>query len=248
MVFQQPDEHRSSTTSASKARKRKTDVTEARSRAQRTKLETQAKASQHQRASEAAKEETSQSALQARRRAAMTLSRAIDDYLQDHEGGNHSKKTLEWHHTALGLLQTFLKEERDITLVGEVEATDISAWFAHMRKVDGSMASPDPNAPSRPMPVRCAPSFTGWCAARSSNATHSIGSCSPRSADRSSRPSNPRNSNSCCWPARRPTRRGRWPIAQPCATGPSSGCSTTPAFAFPSYAGCGSATSTAGKE
>ena len=102
MVFQQPDEHRSSTTSASKARKRKTDVTEARSRAQRAKLETQAKAGQHQRASEAAKEETSQTVLQARRRAAMTLSRAIDDYLQDHEGGNHSKKTLEWHHTSLG--------------------------------------------------------------------------------------------------------------------------------------------------
>ncbi len=142
MVYQQPDEHRSSTTSASKTRKRKTDVTEARARAQRTKLETQAKAGQHQYASEAAKEETSQSALQARRRAAMTLSRAIDDYLQDHEGGNHSKKTLEWHHTALGLLQTFLKEERDITLVGEVEATDISAWFAHMRKVDGKHGRP----------------------------------------------------------------------------------------------------------
>ena len=44
MVFQQPDEHRSSTTSASKARKRKTDVTEARSRAQRTKLDEQAQA------------------------------------------------------------------------------------------------------------------------------------------------------------------------------------------------------------
>src|SRR5260370_4874398 len=142
MEFQQLDEHGSSPTSASKTRKRKTDVTEARSRAQRAKVETQAKAGQHQRASEAVKEETSQTALQARRRAAMTLARTIDDYLQDHEGGNHSKKTLEWHHTALGLLQTFLKEERDITLVGEVEATDISAWFAYMRKVDGKHGKP----------------------------------------------------------------------------------------------------------
>jgi hypothetical protein len=127
MVFQQPDEHRSSTTSGKKTRTRKTDVTEARSRAQRTKLDTQSKAGQHLNTSEAVKEEASQMALQARCRAALTLSRAIDDYLQDHEGGNHSKKTLEWHQTALGLLQTFLQEERDITLVGEVESTDVSA-------------------------------------------------------------------------------------------------------------------------
>jgi site-specific recombinase XerD len=72
----------------------------------------------------------------------MTLARAIDDYLQDHEGGNHSKQTLEWHHTSLDLLQTFLQEERDITLVGEVDATDINAWFAHMRKVDGKHGKP----------------------------------------------------------------------------------------------------------
>jgi hypothetical protein len=128
LVFQQPDEHRSSTTSASKARKRKTDVTEARSRAQRTKLDGQAQARKpllH--SNDASQEVKGQASLQARRRAAMTLARAIDEYLQDHEGGNHSKKTLEWHHTALGLLQTFLKEERDITLVEEVDAADISA-------------------------------------------------------------------------------------------------------------------------
>ena len=142
MVTQHPDEGSSSSKTHRRTRTRSRDVTEARSQAQRTKLETQAKAKQQQRASDADKEEHSQAALQARRRAAMTLTRAIDDYLQDHEGGNHSKKTLEWHQTALGLLQTFLQEERDITLVGEVEATDISAWFAYMRKVDGKHGRP----------------------------------------------------------------------------------------------------------
>ena len=143
MVFQQPDEHRSSTTSASKARKRKTDVTEARSRAQRTKLDEQAQARKpHPGAHDASHEGTGQASLQARRRASMTLACAIDDYLQDHEGGNHSKKTLEWYHTSLDLLQTFLKAERDITLVGEVDATDISAWFAYMRKVHGKHGKP----------------------------------------------------------------------------------------------------------
>jgi site-specific recombinase XerD len=72
----------------------------------------------------------------------MTLTRAIDDYLQDHEGGNSSRKTLEWHCTALGLLQTFLEAERGITLVGAVDAADISAWFAYLRKAPGKHGRP----------------------------------------------------------------------------------------------------------
>jgi site-specific recombinase XerD len=113
-------------------------VTEARARAQRAKLDTQAKSRQKDlETARVAKEQPSKASLQARRRAAMTLERAIDDYLQDHEGGNSSKKTLEWHHTALSLLQTFLEKERGITLVGEVDAPDISAWFAYLRKAPG---------------------------------------------------------------------------------------------------------------
>ena len=50
--------------------------------------------------------------LLAHSRASMTLTQAIEDYLLDHEGGNHSPKTLEWHRTALGLLQTYLEQER----------------------------------------------------------------------------------------------------------------------------------------
>jgi site-specific recombinase XerD len=68
--------------------------------------------------------------LQAKRRVIATL---IDAYLQDHIGGNHSEKTLEWHCTALGLLRRFLEEELAITQIDDVEADDISAWFAHLR-------------------------------------------------------------------------------------------------------------------
>ena len=143
MVSPQPDETRSSSASHRKASTRRPDVTEARAHAQRAKLETQAKArQQHLETSEATNEQPRHSSLQARRRAAMTLARAIDDYLQDHEGGNHSKKTLEWHHTALGLLQTFLEEERGLTLVAEVDAADISAWFAYLRKAPGKHGRP----------------------------------------------------------------------------------------------------------
>jgi integrase/recombinase XerD len=120
---------------------RSTSVTEARARAQRAKLDVQQrsrhKASPPQAQAPAPKASSTQRALLARRRAATTLEQAIADYLEDHEGGNHSKKTLAWHRTALGLLRSFLETERDIHLVGEVDASDLSAWFSHLRKTPG---------------------------------------------------------------------------------------------------------------
>lgn len=121
------------------ARRRRTpDVTEARSQAQRAKLDAQTQTrlqqEQSKKPARQPKKKTTQEALQAKRRAGTTITRAIDDYLQDHDGGNSSAKTLEWHRTSLGLLQRFLEAERDITLIGEVNAPAISAWFAHMRK------------------------------------------------------------------------------------------------------------------
>jgi site-specific recombinase XerD len=113
-------------------------VTDARAAAQRAKLDAQAE-SRHRAAQQAAtprhaQEKRQQRDLLARRRANTTVEHAIADYLADHEGGNSSTKTLQWHQTALGLLRHFLEEERTITLVGEVDASDISAWFASMRK------------------------------------------------------------------------------------------------------------------
>jgi site-specific recombinase XerD len=85
-----------------------------------------------------AKGKDKQAALLSKRRASTTMERAIADYLLDHEGGNSSQKTLQWHQTALGLLRSFLEKEREITLVGEVDAPDINAWFASMRKTPSS--------------------------------------------------------------------------------------------------------------
>ena len=116
-------------------------VTNARAAAQRAKLDAQAEEKQanEQEKTQPKKPKTKkdQRQLLANRRANTTIERAIEDYLSDHEGGNHSKKTLEWHRTALGLLQDFLLKERDITLVGEINAPDIAAWFIHMRKTPG---------------------------------------------------------------------------------------------------------------
>ncbi len=146
MAFHEADEHSSSSAPRRKVRKRRSDLTEARARAQRAKLDAQVEERQQQADREAAaqksKGKATQADIQARRRAATTIARAIDDYLQDHDGGNHSEKTLEWHRTALGLLRRFLEEQREITLIGEVDASDISAWFAHLRKVPGKQGKP----------------------------------------------------------------------------------------------------------
>jgi len=124
-------------------------VTEARAAAQRVKLDAQAEL-REQGATEAkeaaalkkARGKKEQQRLQASRRANTTIAHAVDDYLLDHEGGNHSAKTLEWHRTALGLMRTYFEQERGITLVGEVDAPAINAWFAHMRKSPGGHGKP----------------------------------------------------------------------------------------------------------
>jgi len=110
-------------------------VTEARAKAQRAKLETQAETQHVQEGQEAVARQTPnkktvRQEAQAKRRVIETL---IEAYIQDHIGGNSSQKTLEWHRTALGLLRHFLEEELDVIQIDEVEADDISAWFAHMR-------------------------------------------------------------------------------------------------------------------
>jgi integrase/recombinase XerD len=118
-------------------------VTEARAIAQRAKLDARTEVRPQQAASKnpALKQPRVRKGAEdpvTKRRSATTVARAIDDFLDDHEGGNHSAKTLEWHRTALGFFSRFLAEERSITLVAEIDAPDISAWFVSMRKKPAS--------------------------------------------------------------------------------------------------------------
>jgi integrase/recombinase XerD len=122
------------------------NVTEARAAAQRAKLDAQVEsrrlAAERSLPTSKKKGKRVQQDLLARRCARMTIGNSVEDYLLDHEGGNHSLKTLQWHRTSLGLLRNFLEQERAITLVGEVDAQDINAWFAHMRKTPGGYGMP----------------------------------------------------------------------------------------------------------
>jgi integrase/recombinase XerD len=122
-------------------RRHVTKVTQARAKAQRAKVDQEDRLRPSQEAVHERKEhegKPSSQTVQARRRAKMTVERAIGDYLDDHVGGNHSEKTLEWHRTALGLLQTYLQEGRSITLIEEIDAPDITAWFTALRKIPGA--------------------------------------------------------------------------------------------------------------
>jgi hypothetical protein len=121
-------------------------VTEARANAQRTKLDAQADA--HRRTAEdAARAKPSPGTGKRERerpgnRRGATVERAIADYLLDHAGGNHSAKTLEWHHTALTLMRAYLEEECKITLVENIDAPDLNGWLAHLRTTPGSRGKP----------------------------------------------------------------------------------------------------------
>jgi integrase/recombinase XerD len=117
-----------------------TKVTQARSKAQKAKLDRQSHTPQQQKASRTTAERKKNAPPQkgqAKRPTNLTVERAIDTYLDDHIGGNHSDKTLEWHRTALGLFQTYLQEQQGITLVSEIDASAITAWFTYLRKTPG---------------------------------------------------------------------------------------------------------------
>lgn len=114
-------------------------VTEERAKAQRAKLGAQAEARQEEEKEAFSRvmpsKKTGRQELQAKRRVIETL---IDAYIQDHIGGNHSEKTIEWHRISLGLMRAFFEKELDITQIDDVEADDMSAWFAHMRTTLGT--------------------------------------------------------------------------------------------------------------
>ena len=117
-----------------------TRVTEERAKAQRAKLDSQAETRSVQQEKEIASRTTSQKKttkqdVQAKRR---SLEMLIESYIQDHIGGNHSEKTIEWHQTALRLMRLFFADTLNITFIDEVEVDDISAWFAHMRTTPGA--------------------------------------------------------------------------------------------------------------
>lgn len=148
------DRKKHPSTSDTKRKKKKSrrfsSVSERNGKAPRSRSTLQKQASQQKKGNSAAQESGKAAKNQKRKKqgllsdhstkqqAACTFQRTIQDYLDDHEGGNHSHKTIEWHQTALRLMQSYMEEQRGMTLVSTIEATDISAWFTHLRKKPGA--------------------------------------------------------------------------------------------------------------
>ncbi len=125
---------------ARRGRKKGTPVTEQRAKAQRARLDAmaenrQAHAEPEQPQERVWRKKPSQQEREARRH---SISALVEAYIGDHIGGNSSDKTIEWHRTSLGFLRQFLEEQVGIKEIEEVEADDISAWFASLRSTPGA--------------------------------------------------------------------------------------------------------------
>ena len=138
-TYPKATEYSSTTTGEGSTRSKKEERSPRQdARAQRAKLDMQAEERQHDEndtIDEGKKKKADRQALQMKRRQIVVL---IEEYLRDHEGGNHSPKTIEWHQNALGQLQRFLEQERNISRIDEVEDIDIRAWFTALRTVPGA--------------------------------------------------------------------------------------------------------------
>jgi site-specific recombinase XerD len=112
-------------------------VAEARASAQRQKVERQR--AERQESVEQAQPSSPQVPRSSKKASGgTTVSGAIDAYIQDQIGGNRSKKTIEWHRTALGLFATYVTKQEHITLITDIDAVHITAWFAHLRTTKGA--------------------------------------------------------------------------------------------------------------
>lgn len=113
-------------------------VTNARANAQRTKLDLEREEREQTAPSKPTSPKKTVRSLSSSQRQSRSIASAIETYIQDHVGGNHSSKTVEWHQTALNLFATFLEQEEGLTAVREIEAGHITAWFAFMRETPGA--------------------------------------------------------------------------------------------------------------
>jgi site-specific recombinase XerD len=113
-------------------------VTNARANAQRTKIDLEREEREQTARAKPALSHKSARSQPLSKRQGVSLAGAIESYIQDHVGGNHSPKTLEWHQTALGLLQAFLEQEEGLVGVREIDADHLTRWLAFMRKHPGA--------------------------------------------------------------------------------------------------------------
>ena len=63
---------------------------------------------------------------------ALSIEQAIGSYLQEQRANGRSVKTLEWHQTALSLLQQYLVDERHLYLLCQITEAEVRGWVAFL--------------------------------------------------------------------------------------------------------------------
>ncbi len=76
------------------------------------------------------------------RRLTMTIEEAIQAYLQEQMDAGRRRKTLEWHQTALGLLQQYLVDERHLGFLNQITEGEVRGWVAFLRTTSSVTGTP----------------------------------------------------------------------------------------------------------
>jgi site-specific recombinase XerD len=63
----------------------------------------------------------------------MTIEKAIQAYLQEQMNHGYSRKTLEWHQTALRLVQQYLVNHCHLRFLSQITEKEVHGWFASLR-------------------------------------------------------------------------------------------------------------------
>jgi site-specific recombinase XerD len=72
----------------------------------------------------------------------MTIERAIQAYLQEQRDHGYSRKTLEWHETALRLVQQYLVNHCHLRFLNQITEKEVCGWFASLRTPSSLTGNP----------------------------------------------------------------------------------------------------------
>jgi len=92
----------------------------------------------------------------------LTIEGAIQLYLQQQREAGRSPKTLEWHQTALSLLQQYLRDERHLCLPCQITQSEVRGWLAHLGTSPSITTTTSRSASTIHTYARSARAFCHW--------------------------------------------------------------------------------------
>ncbi len=97
----------------------------------------------------------------------LTIEGAIQAYLQEQQEAGRSRKTLEWHRTALTVFEQYLRSERELHLVPQITVEEVAGWMECLRRLPTSTGIPR-EASTIETYARSVRAFCNWAMQRDS--------------------------------------------------------------------------------